>query len=138
MEYIISPRIKYRSEPFGEIAESYTTGLIVFSEGDSKRVIEEVGAEELLGSGDVIFKDLKRRQKIRIQTPFISTEDTEAIVKKLTTRECLCTNPKCMKCLLANCTDDDCKIHTKDNKRKTRQRVYYPRIKRILESRIRK
>jgi len=32
MEYIISPQVKYRPEPFGGIAESYSTGLIVFSE----------------------------------------------------------------------------------------------------------
>jgi len=107
------------------------------TEEDSKNVIGELGAEELLGNGDMIFKDLKSGEKIRAQTPFISTEDTESIVKKLTTRECLCTNPECMKCLLVNCTDDNCKIHTKENKRKARKRVYYPIIKKLIESGVR-
>ena len=39
MEYIISPRIKYRSESFGGIAESYTTGLIVFSEEEFQKFL---------------------------------------------------------------------------------------------------
>lgn len=107
------------------------------TEEDSKNVIGELGAEELLGNGDMIFKDLKSGEKIRVQTPFISTADTEAIVKKLTTRECLCTNPECMECLLVNCTDDNCKIHTKENKRKARKRVYYPIIKNLIESGVR-
>jgi len=107
------------------------------TEEDSKNVIGELGAEELLGNGDMIFKDLKSGEKIRVQTPFISTEDTESIVKKLTTRECLCTNPECMECLLVNCTDDNCKIHTKENKRKARKRVYYPIIKNLIESGVR-
>jgi S-DNA-T family DNA segregation ATPase FtsK/SpoIIIE len=107
------------------------------TEEDSKNVIGELGAEELLGNGDMIFKDLKSGEKIRVQTPFISTKDTESIVKKLTTRECLCTNPKCMECLLVNCTDDNCKIHTKENKRKARKRVYYPIIKKLIESGVR-
>ena len=107
------------------------------TEEDSRNVIGELGAEELLGNGDMIFKDLKSGEKIRVQAPFISTKDTEAIVKKLTTRECLCTNPKCMECLLVNCTDDNCKIHTKENKRKARKRVYYQIIKNLIESGVR-
>jgi hypothetical protein len=39
MEYVISPKIQYRSEPFGGIAESYTTGLIVFSEEEFQKFL---------------------------------------------------------------------------------------------------
>lgn len=39
MEYTISPKIKYRFEPFGGIAESYTTGLIVFSEEEFQKFL---------------------------------------------------------------------------------------------------
>ena len=32
-------------------------------------------------------------------------------------KKCLCDNPTCAKCLLINCEDDNCKIHTKRRKK---------------------
>lgn len=39
MECVISSKLKYRSEPFGGIAESYTTGLIVFSKEEFQKFL---------------------------------------------------------------------------------------------------
>lgn len=37
-------------------------------------------------------------------------------MKKGKAKKCLCSDPSCAKCLLVNCEDDDCKIHTKEKK----------------------
>lgn len=108
-------------------------GALVTSE-DSMTMLGEEGAEDLLGNGDMIFKNMDTNEKVRIQAPFISTEEIENITKKLKTRECLCKNPACNKCLLINCNDDDCKVHTKEKKKEARQRYYYPRIRKLIES----
>jgi MraZ protein len=42
--------------------------------------------------------------------------------KKKSQRKCLCDNPNCAKCLLKNCQDPNCNIHTKKAKKKTRKR----------------
>lgn len=52
------------------------------SSADSTTVLGEQGAEDLLGSGDMIFKNMDTNEKIRVQAPFISTEETEKIVKE--------------------------------------------------------
>ncbi len=31
-------------------------------------------------------------------------------------KKCLCDKPDCAKCLVVNCEDDNCKVHTKENK----------------------
>lgn len=38
-----------------------------------------------------------------------------------TRRKCLCNNPQCAKCLVVNCEDDDCSVHTKLSKKKRRE-----------------
>jgi len=43
--------------------------------------------------------------------------------KKTKTEKCLCDDQNCVKCLLVNCEDDNCKIHTKE--RKERLKKYY-------------
>lgn len=52
------------------------------SSADSTTVLGEKGAEELLGSGDMIFKNIDTKEKVRIQVPYISTEEIEKIVKE--------------------------------------------------------
>jgi hypothetical protein len=39
MKYIISPTIRYRSEPFGGIAESWTTGLVIFNQEEFQKFL---------------------------------------------------------------------------------------------------
>ena len=47
---------------------------------DSRTILDEVGAEELLGSGDMLFRHPSFRVLERIQGAFVSDEDIEAIV----------------------------------------------------------
>lgn len=43
-------------------------------------------------------------------------------------KECTCNNPDCAKCLLINCQDDDCKVHTKEKKEAFRKRYNSQKI----------
>jgi len=99
----------------GRIAAALATKV------DSEMVLDEEGAEDLLGNGDMIFKDVRSGEKVRVQAPWISFEEEKELVKKLKTKKCLCTNPDCRKCLQINCQDEDCKIHTKEKKNKFRK-----------------
>jgi len=46
---------------------------------DSRTVLDQNGAEALLGNGDMLFLPPGRSEPIRVQGAFISTEETEAI-----------------------------------------------------------
>lgn len=47
---------------------------------DSRVILDEGGAETLLGNGDMLYKDQTTPKSLRIQGTFTSTEDTENIV----------------------------------------------------------
>lgn len=68
-----------------KIKESIPKRLIgsVASREASLWLLEEEGAEELMGSGDMIFKDMNTGEQIRVQTPFVSTEESEKIVQRV-------------------------------------------------------
>ncbi len=68
-----------------KIKESIPKRLIgsVVSKENSLWLLDEEGAEELLGSGDMIFKDMETGEQIRVQTPFVSTEESEQIVQRI-------------------------------------------------------
>lgn len=55
----------------------------VTSSMDSRVILDQTGAENLLGSGDMLFKDQTMPKSIRIQGTFISTEDTEDIIQQI-------------------------------------------------------
>ncbi|PKN02487.1 hypothetical protein CVU76_00390 [Candidatus Dojkabacteria bacterium HGW-Dojkabacteria-1] len=55
----------------------------VTSSMDSRVILDQTGAENLLGSGDMLFKDQTMPKSIRIQGTFISTEDTEDIIQQV-------------------------------------------------------
>lgn len=55
----------------------------VTSAMDSRVILDQTGAENLLGSGDMLFKDQTMPKSIRIQGTFISTEDTEDIIQQV-------------------------------------------------------
>jgi len=38
-------------------------------------------------------------------------------------KKCLCKEPLCAKCLGVNCREDNCKVHTLENKIKYKQRM---------------
>ena len=47
---------------------------------DSRVILDEAGAETLLGNGDMLYKDQTTPKPIRIQGTYTSTEDTESVV----------------------------------------------------------
>ncbi|MGI6423300.1 MAG: DNA translocase FtsK 4TM domain-containing protein [Candidatus Dojkabacteria bacterium] len=55
----------------------------VTSSMDSRVILDQTGAENLLGSGDMLFKDQTMPKSIRIQGTYISTEDTEDIIRQV-------------------------------------------------------
>jgi S-DNA-T family DNA segregation ATPase FtsK/SpoIIIE len=53
----------------------------VASKVDSRTILDQNGAEALLGNGDMLFLPPGRSEPIRVQGAFISTEETEAITQ---------------------------------------------------------
>ncbi|MCX6825579.1 MAG: DNA translocase FtsK [candidate division SR1 bacterium] len=56
------------------------------SEIDSRTILGRKGAETLLGKGDMLYMDPSTKSPIRIQAPFISTEEIEKVVMALKTK----------------------------------------------------
>ena len=50
---------------------------------DSRVILDEGGAETLLGNGDMLYKDQTSPKALRIQGTFTSTEDSEAVIEKI-------------------------------------------------------
>ncbi len=65
-----------------KIRDSISKRLVgsVVSKEDSLLLLNEEGAEKLLGNGDMIFKDMDTKESIRVQTPYISIEDQKVII----------------------------------------------------------
>ena len=55
-------------------------GLSCSSSVDSRVILDEVGAETLLGKGDLLFKNPAKKSLIRAQSPFISNKDITTIL----------------------------------------------------------
>lgn len=55
-------------------------GLSVSSQIDSRVILDENGAETLLGKGDLLFKCPGKKSMIRCQSPFVSNRDIEAVL----------------------------------------------------------
>jgi len=47
---------------------------------DSRVILDDTGAETLLGNGDMLFKDQSTPKPVRIQCSFTSTEDSENVI----------------------------------------------------------
>ncbi|HGJ1608827.1 TPA: DNA translocase FtsK [Streptococcus pneumoniae] len=52
----------------------------VSSGTDSRTILDENGAEKLLGRGDMLFKPIDENHPVRLQSSFISDDDVERIV----------------------------------------------------------
>ncbi len=50
---------------------------------DSRVILDDTGAETLLGNGDMLFKDQSTPKAIRIQGTFTSTEDSENVINSI-------------------------------------------------------
>ncbi|MDD3868498.1 MAG: DNA translocase FtsK [Candidatus Absconditabacteria bacterium] len=55
----------------------------VVSEIDSRTILGRKGAEDLVGKGDMLYMDPSTKFPIRIQAPFVSTEEIEKVVASL-------------------------------------------------------
>ena len=54
---------------------------------DSRTILDIMGAEQLLGNGDMLYQPSGTPKPIRLQSPFISTEEVEAIVDAVAEQE---------------------------------------------------
>ena len=61
----------------GRIAYAVATAM------DSRVILDQTGADNLLGNGDLLFKDQTMPKAIRVQCAFTSTEDTEYIISQI-------------------------------------------------------
>jgi S-DNA-T family DNA segregation ATPase FtsK/SpoIIIE len=59
----------------------------VASKVDSRTILDQNGAEALLGNGDMLFLPPGRSEPVRIQGAFISTEETERLTEWYTDQE---------------------------------------------------
>jgi S-DNA-T family DNA segregation ATPase FtsK/SpoIIIE len=50
---------------------------------DSRVILDESGAETLLGNGDMLYKDQTTPKSLRIQGTYTSTEDSESVIKAI-------------------------------------------------------
>lgn len=55
--------------------------FMVTTRPDSKTILDTNGAEQLLGNGDMLFQPPGEPRAIRLQNPFISTEEVTRIIK---------------------------------------------------------
>jgi S-DNA-T family DNA segregation ATPase FtsK/SpoIIIE len=55
----------------------------VSSQTDARTILDKSGAEKLLGKGDMLFMTPNFTDLLRIQSPFVSNEDVESVVKEL-------------------------------------------------------
>jgi S-DNA-T family DNA segregation ATPase FtsK/SpoIIIE len=61
----------------GRMAFAVATSL------DSRVILDESGAETLLGNGDMLYKDQTTPKSLRIQGTYTSTEDSEGVIKAI-------------------------------------------------------
>jgi S-DNA-T family DNA segregation ATPase FtsK/SpoIIIE len=79
----------------------------VVSQIDSRTILDMKGAEDLVGKGDLLYTDPKNNFPVRVQAPYISTIETEHVVKA---------------------------IKDKYMKNLSEEAIYHPEIIRILEA----
>lgn len=54
---------------------------------DSRTILDIGGAEDLLGNGDLLYMDPLSSRIARIQAPFVSTEEIQAVIRHIKTAE---------------------------------------------------
>lgn len=65
---------------------SSRVAFAVSSGTDSRTILDENGAEKLLGRGDMLFKPINENHPVRLQGSFISDDDVERIVNFIKTQ----------------------------------------------------
>lgn len=61
--------------------------LSVSSQVDSRTILDSVGAEKLLGNGDMLFSPIGMSKPIRLQGAYVSDDEIEAIVDHIKSQE---------------------------------------------------
>ena len=79
------------------------------NEVDSRTILGSKGAEDLVGKGDMLYMDPNTKSPIRIQAPFVSTEEIERVVGQLKNK------------YMQNLTEED---------------IYHPEIVSALEAKV--
>lgn len=54
---------------------------------DSRTILDSMGAEQLMGNGDMLYQPSGTPKPIRLQSPFISTEEVEAMIDAVAMQE---------------------------------------------------
>ncbi|HEY6172270.1 MAG TPA: DNA translocase FtsK, partial [Candidatus Kapabacteria bacterium] len=54
---------------------------------DSRTILDTMGAEQLLGNGDMLYLPSGTPKPIRLQAPYISTEEVEAVVEAISSQQ---------------------------------------------------
>lgn len=81
-----SPRDTILTKELREAIPGRIVGALASRE-ESKMVLDQYGAEELLGNGDMLYKNMNSQEVLRVQTPFISYAEVQEILKDLTTED---------------------------------------------------
>lgn len=55
----------------------------VVSQIDSRTILDMKWAEDLVGKGDMLYMDPNTKYPLRIQAPFVSTEESESVVEEI-------------------------------------------------------
>jgi S-DNA-T family DNA segregation ATPase FtsK/SpoIIIE len=50
---------------------------------DSRTILDQSGAEDLLGNGDMLYMDPNHPRPVRVQAPFISSEEVRAVINNI-------------------------------------------------------
>lgn len=50
---------------------------------DSRTILDQSGAEDLLGNGDMLYMDPNHPRPVRVQAPFISSEEVRAVINSI-------------------------------------------------------
>jgi S-DNA-T family DNA segregation ATPase FtsK/SpoIIIE len=77
-----SPRKTVVTDTLQKYIKGRLAGALPSSE-DSITVLGERGAEDLMGYGDMIFKNMDTNEKIRVQTPLVRYDDVISVVNKV-------------------------------------------------------
>lgn len=59
----------------------------VASRVDSRTILDSMGAEQLLGNGDMLYQPSGTPKPIRLQSPFISTDEVEAMIEAVASQD---------------------------------------------------
>lgn len=103
--------------------------LSVSSAIDSRTILDEVGAETLLGKGDLLARIPGRKFLIRVQSPFVDNSEISNVVRYLKEQAKPVFNPDFLNLELREEEDGSLAPLSKENRKKGMEDEYYEEIK---------